>query len=138
MPAPPEVVFDEWLDADAFSEWMCPRPARPRAIDLDPRIGGRLRLDIEEAGRRFYVLGRYLELDRPRRLSFTWSCSTWLNPDLESVVTVQFEPRGDGQTLMTIEHALLPPDLVEQHEAGWERIATQLNSKLLACKIVQA
>lgn len=53
-------------------------------------------------------------------------------------MTVQFEPRGDEQTLMTIEHSLLPPDLVDQHEDGWERTATQLSSKLLAYTSVQA
>jgi uncharacterized protein YndB with AHSA1/START domain len=28
MPAPPSVVFDEWLHPEAMKEWMCPRPVR--------------------------------------------------------------------------------------------------------------
>jgi uncharacterized protein YndB with AHSA1/START domain len=130
LPATPQVVYDEWLNAEALAEWMCPRPARPTRIEVDPRVDGRLRIDIEEAGSRFYVTGTYLVLDRPHRLSFTWSCSTWANPKLESVVTVTLEPHGPAQTLMTIHHALLPPPLVDDHQRGWAQIAKQLAHKL--------
>jgi uncharacterized protein YndB with AHSA1/START domain len=130
LPAPPSIVYAEWLDPDALSDWMCPRPARATSIELDPTIGGRLRIDIEEDGVRFAVTGRYVELDPPRRLSFTWSCSTWPDPTVESIVTVTLDPRGDNETLMTIHHALLPPDLIDQHQTGWVRIAEQLAAKL--------
>jgi uncharacterized protein YndB with AHSA1/START domain len=119
-------VYDEWLDPDALSDWMCPRPARATNIDVDPRIGGRLRIDIVEDGVRFAVTGRYVELDRPRRLSFTWSCTTWPDPSVESLVTVTLESTGNNETLMTIHHALLPPELIDQHQSGWARIAEQL------------
>ena len=128
LPAPPDVVYDEWLDPDALKDWMCPRPARPTAIALDPTVGGALRIDIEEEGVEFFVVGHYLELDRPRRLAFTWSCSTWDDPTHQSVVTVTFEPVDGDRTLMTIEHELLPPPLVLQHEGGWASIAAQLDA----------
>jgi uncharacterized protein YndB with AHSA1/START domain len=115
-------VYDEWLDPEALGEWMCPRPARATSIDLDPTIGGRLRIDIEEEGVEFAVTGRFVELDPPWRLSFTWSCSTWPDPSMESLVTVTLEPCGDNETRMTITHALLPPDLIDQHHSGWARL----------------
>jgi uncharacterized protein YndB with AHSA1/START domain len=130
LPAPPEVVYDEWLDPVALADWMCPRPARCRGIESDPRVGGRLRIDIEEEGAEFYVTGEYLVLDRPGRLSFTWSCSTWPHSGHSSVVTVLLEPREAGQTLMTIWHTLLPPGLADQHARGWEAIAAQLAASL--------
>ncbi len=124
------MVYDEWLDPVALSDWMCPLPARATSIDVEPTVGGRLRIEIEENGVRFVVTGRYVELDRPFRLSFTWSCSTWPDPSVESLVTVTLEPHGDGETLMTIEHALVPPDLIDQHQSGWARIAKQLAAEL--------
>jgi uncharacterized protein YndB with AHSA1/START domain len=132
LPASPAVVFDEWLDPDALADWMCPRPARATNIDLDPTIGGRWRIDIEEDGVRFFVAGCYVQLERPRRLSFTWSCSTWTNPSAESLVTVTLEPRGDTETFMTIRHSLLPPELIDQHQSGWARIAEQFAAELAA------
>jgi uncharacterized protein YndB with AHSA1/START domain len=126
LPARPDEVFDEWLDPVALSEWMCPRPAQATRIELDPRVGGRLRIDIHEAGVQFYVEGRYIELERPRRLRFTWSCSTWTDPSRESVVTVTLEPHDDVDTLMTIRHELLPEEHLANHEQGWTLIAQQL------------
>jgi len=132
LPAAPDIVYDEWLDPGALSDWMCPRPARCRNVTSDPRVGGRIQIDIEDAGVEFRVSGQYLVLDRPRRLSFTWSCSTWPDPSIETVVNVLLEPRGNQQTLMTIEHALLPPGLVDQHERGWTAIAGQFAGELAA------
>jgi uncharacterized protein YndB with AHSA1/START domain len=93
LPATPDVVYDEWLDPAALADWMCPRPARCRNVASEPRVGGSLRIDIEDGGTEFSVSGQYLVLDRPRRLSFTWSCSTWPDPSVKSVVTVLLEPR---------------------------------------------
>jgi uncharacterized protein YndB with AHSA1/START domain len=70
-----------------------------------PAVSGRLRIDIEDGGTQFWVSGEYLVLDRPSRLSFSWSCST-------------------------IEHTLLPPGLVGQHERGCTAIAQQLADEL--------
>ena len=130
VPASPAVIYDEWLDPAALSDWMCPLPARATSIDVEPTVGGRLRIEIEENGVCFVVTGRYVELDRPLRLCFTWSCSTWPDPSLKSLVTVTLEPHGDGETLMTIQHTLLPPDLIDQHQSGWSRIAEQLAAEL--------
>lgn len=130
MPAPPEVVYDEWLDPEALSEWMCPRPARPTAIECDARVGGRYRFDIDDEGTPMTVTGRYLELRRPALLRFTWWCSTWEATDPESVVTVTFDPYGDDATLMTIEHTRLRPDRCARHERGWTLVAEQLAAVL--------
>ena len=132
LPASPDAVYDEWLDPAALMDWMCPRPARCRNVELDPRVGGRLRIDISDSGAEFWVSGEYLVLDRPRRLSFSWSCSTWPDPSLASVVHVFLEPRENEQTLMTIEHTLLPPGLAGQHLRGWAAIADQLADELAA------
>jgi uncharacterized protein YndB with AHSA1/START domain len=48
LPAPPHVVFDEWLDPVGMTEWMCPRPAGPHrrgweaiAVQLGEALSGR-------------------------------------------------------------------------------------------------
>jgi uncharacterized protein YndB with AHSA1/START domain len=124
------VIYDQWLDPEAVKDWMCPRLARATSIDLQSHLGGRFRLDIEESGVAFSVTGTYLELDRPRRLSFTWSCSTWPDPDLETVVTVTLAPCGAAATEMTIRHTRLPPELRVDHDHGWTLIAEQLDRAL--------
>lgn len=130
LPVPPEVVFDEWTDAARLAEWMCPRPARCLNVEADPRIGGTVAFEVEEAGTTFRVSGNYLTLERPHRVAFTWSCSTWPDPAIQSVVTVTIEPDGAEGSVMTIEHRLLPPDLLQRHAQGWAIITTQLESRL--------
>ena len=130
LPAPPDVVYREWIDPDALADWMCPRPARATKIELDARIGGRLQIDIDDGATQFVVSGRYIDLDPPNRLGFTWSCSTWPDPQLESVVAVTLEPHGRAQTLMTIHHTLLPPGSIADHQEGWTQVAEQLDDAL--------
>jgi uncharacterized protein YndB with AHSA1/START domain len=88
-------------------------------------VGGAYRLDIDDSGAPMTVTGRYLELERPQRISFTWYCSTWDPASPDSVVTVTFDPHGPEETLMTIEHTHLRPDLVDRHRNGWVLIAEQ-------------
>jgi len=130
LPAPPDIVYDEWLDPVGMLEWMCPRPARAVKISLEPSVGGSLRIDIEDSGSSLYVTGHYLELDRPRRLRFTWSCSDWADPSAQSVVTVTLEEHGPAETMMTIEHEQLPPDQVDGHQRGWAAVSAQLGEAL--------
>ena len=126
LPAPPDIVYDEWLDPVGMLEWMCPRPARAVKISLEPSVGGPLRIDIEDSGFSLYVTGMFVELDRPRRLRFTWSCSAWADPSVQSLVTVTLEDHGAGETMMTIEHEQLPPEEADSHRSGWQAIANQL------------
>ena len=130
LPAPPDVVFDEWLDPAGMTEWMCPRPARAVKIVLDPSVGGLLHIDIEDSGTSVYVTGQFIELDRPRRLRFSWSCSAWADPSVQSEVTVILEDHGADQTLMTIEHEQLPPEQTAGHGRGWGTIAAQLGDAI--------
>jgi uncharacterized protein YndB with AHSA1/START domain len=96
-------------------------------------VGGQIRIDIDDQGFELTVTGEYRRLDRPRRLSFTWFCSTWDPEDGDSLVTVDLEPQGDGNTLMTIRHVRLPPSAVEGHRGGWTLIADQLATRLDSC-----
>ena len=130
LPAPPHVVFDEWLDPEGMTEWMCPRPARAVKIALEPVVGGALRIDIDDRPASLYVTGRFIELDRPRRLRFTWSCSDWEDPSVQSLVTVTLEDHGGDETMMTIEHEQLPPEEVDSHQHGWGTIAVQLGGAI--------
>ncbi|HZA10658.1 SRPBCC family protein [Mycobacterium sp.] len=132
MPAPPDVVFDQWLDPESLTEWMCPRPVRCVAVTLDARVGGELRFDIDDSGTPVQMTGRFLEIERPHRLRFTWRLSTWPDPTVDSVVAVAFEPVDSDKTLMAIEHSLLPRDEVDEHQTGWAQTCDQLAAVLSA------
>jgi uncharacterized protein YndB with AHSA1/START domain len=126
MPAAPDVVFDQWLDPESLAEWMCPRPVRCVAITVEPRVEGRVRFDVDDSGTSVLITGRFLAIERPHLLRFTWSNSNWADPTVVSVVNVAFEPLGDDETLMSIEHSLLPPDKFDEFQNGWVGVCDQL------------
>jgi hypothetical protein len=121
---------------------VCPERPHPVALPgqrpysswrrTQPSVGGLLRIDIEDGGSSLYVTGRYVELDRPRRLRFTWSCSDWADPTVQSVVTVTLEGHGPDETMMTIEHEQLPAGERDDHRDGWTAISAQLGKALVA------
>ena len=130
LSAPCDVVYDEWLSAESLTEWMCPRPARLRDVELDPVVRGSYRFDIVEDGKPMIVVGTYLTLDRPHTIRFTWSCSTWADPTQQSIVTVRLRPLGENETHLTIRHELLPAGTLVDHLEGWQLIAEQLAESL--------
>ncbi|AKK25866.1 SRPBCC domain-containing protein [Mycobacterium sp. EPa45] len=134
MPASPQVVFDEWLDPEALQEWMCPDPVRVVDVTVEARVGGTVRFDVDDSGTRVLISGQFLTIDRPRLLRFTWSNSNWADPTRASIVNVTFEPVGAGETLMSIEHSLLPTSEFESFHNGWiatfEQLAGRLESRV--------
>jgi uncharacterized protein YndB with AHSA1/START domain len=131
MPAAPDVVFDAWLDRESLQDWMCPRPVRVVDVTVEPHVGGVVRIDVnDEEGARVLISGQFLTIDRPRLLRFTWSNSNWPDPTVESVVEVAFESVGDDETLMSIEHSLLPPSEFQSFDGGWTKTCDQLAATL--------
>ena len=119
-----ERVFDAWLDPDRVWQWMrvCAerQPARGETvrIDIDPRVGGTFTFVDRRDGVEVAHTGQYLEIDRPRRLVFTWGIPQF-SPDADRV-TVDILPDGEGCALtLTTE---MSPDWAEyatRAAEGW-------------------
>jgi uncharacterized protein YndB with AHSA1/START domain len=103
--APPEVVFDAFVDPDAQKELYddVTDPTWIVESELDLRVGGTWTIVFGKAGKEPYrETNRFSEVDRPRRIVFD---STLFmvddGRDVETTVTVTFEDR-DGKTFLTI------------------------------------
>lgn len=126
--AAPERVYDAWLDPTTVRAWMSAAlkdmglSGEIGRIDIEPRIGGKFFFsDIREAGEAKHW-GTYLELDRPRRIVFTWIVDASQESD-PSKVTITIAPDGDG-CIATIVHEMAPEwaSYVEKVEGGWSRM----------------
>jgi len=95
--------------------------------DIDARPGGRFTIVDRRDGRDIEHVGAYLEIDRPRRLVFTFAVPQ-LDPT-ETTVMVEIEPDGDGCRL-TLTHTDVPPEWVEQDREGWTMILGALEAAL--------
>tara|TARA_B110000858_G_scaffold115070_1_gene131531 strand:+ start:50524 stop:51030 length:507 start_codon:yes stop_codon:yes gene_type:complete len=73
--APAEKIFDRWLIPTFVGSWMFgSHIGNEKVIDLqnEVRPGGSYNYRIKRNGKEFLHDGEYLEIDRPKRLSFSW------------------------------------------------------------------
>jgi len=118
--ASPAEAYAAWVDPAVLATFIAPQGTA--TVDVDPRVGGRLRIVMTFPDRTTEIEGEYLVLDPPHRLGFSWHP---LRAGFQSVVTVTFEPHADG-TRMTITHTRLPGEWLQSYDRGWGLIAGQL------------
>jgi uncharacterized protein YndB with AHSA1/START domain len=121
LKATPDRVFDAWTKAEQIARWFGPSPAFGcETPEFDCRVGGayRLRL-IAPDGDVYCVFGKYLELDRPNKLAFTWQWEESSFDTGESQVSMEFIPDEDGTRLVIIHDRLASLDSRDQHGNGW-------------------
>ena len=133
--APPERVFDAWIDPEQISKWLGPRTMvqGAKTLVLEPRVGGRYRIQMLAPGTETRAAnptagGIYKEIVRPSRLVFTWM---WEYEQQETLVTITFKAVGK-QTEMTFVHEnFANEERREGHNKGWAMSFDQL-AELLA------
>jgi uncharacterized protein YndB with AHSA1/START domain len=110
--ASPETVFAYFTDPERYVEWM------GSAATLDPVPGGVYRVHMRDG---VQAVGRFLEVDPPHRLVFSWGWDgAFAVPPGSTRVVVTFTPE-DGGTRVRLRHHGLPDEQERgQHGGGWE------------------
>lgn len=135
---PPERVWDAVLDPAMIARFMFGPLLRKETIlhiETDVRVGGLFSYKVNRPtpeGGTIDIdhVGRFIELDRPRRIAFTWAIA----PDIDgSTVTIDIVPAVTGCTL-TLTHALAPEwaDYADRAQASWAKMLDVLDSLLSA------
>jgi uncharacterized protein YndB with AHSA1/START domain len=89
IPAPAESVFDVWMDPKSpGGPWF----GAERSI-IQPQVDGFFYFAVKHEGRMWAHYGRFLAIERPRRVEYTWMSEA--TKGAESVVEVTFEPSGN-------------------------------------------
>ncbi len=91
---PRERVFDAWLSPECMARFLAAGDSHAAAVDVDPRVGGAFRIVMASARGSHDHCGRYLEIDRPARLRFTWASPTTNAAETEVTVTFDTTPEG--------------------------------------------
>jgi uncharacterized protein YndB with AHSA1/START domain len=123
--APPERVFDAFLDPKVAGRFLF-ATASGEMIEaaVEPRVGGRFaftdrRPDMGDVRH----VGEYLEIDRPRRLKFSFGVPQF-DPAM-TTVTVEIVPVGRGCEL-TLTHEGVGAEWREGTSEGWAKILAGL------------
>jgi uncharacterized protein YndB with AHSA1/START domain len=125
----PERVFDAWLDPAIARRFLFATPTGEMVVcAIDARVGGRFDLTERrpDMGEVKHV-GEYLEIDRPRRLVFTFGV-----PQFDPAMTrVEIEIRPDGAgCVLTLTHRDVGEDWKDGTKDGWTRILASLEPAL--------
>lgn len=99
LPVEAETAYDAWIDANQLVQWLS------HWAEMTVSEGESFEIGWE--GYEETWSGTYLEVDRPRTLSFTWLPPAAVFPvgAYETRVTLTFEDAEGGGTLMTLEHS---------------------------------
>jgi uncharacterized protein YndB with AHSA1/START domain len=119
--ASPERVFDAFLDVTVARRFLfATATGEMITAEADPRVGGGFTFTERrpEMGEVRHV-GEYLEIDRPRRLVFTFGVPQF-DPGM-TTVAIDIAPDGDGCRLTLTNHGV-PPEYLEGNREGWSRI----------------
>jgi uncharacterized protein YndB with AHSA1/START domain len=119
-----EEIFATWTDPEKMREWLCPAGATIPLIEVDLRVGGVFRIDMQSERGTYPHTGKYREIIRPEKLVFTWSSIN--TGHKETLVTVEMIQHGQ-QTELVLTHENLPDQQAqEMHAMGWNSILDRL------------
>jgi uncharacterized protein YndB with AHSA1/START domain len=125
-----ERVFDAWLDAKFAAKWLFATSTGEMVrAEIEPRVGGTFTFVDRRDGEDVLHTGTYLEIDRPRRLVFTFGIPAFsANFDR---VRIDIAPLASGCEL-TLTHEMKPEfaEYRERTEAGWTKILAGLDQLL--------
>ncbi|MEZ5924454.1 MAG: SRPBCC domain-containing protein [Hyphomicrobiaceae bacterium] len=125
----PEAVYDAWLDRDALGRWLFRTPGGALAsAEVDPRRGGDFTIVETRGNSQAPHFGRYVTLERPRSLAFTFAVDRTQAP---SNVKIALTPLHQG-TVLTVQHEVEArwAEYAPMILAGWSRMLASLSAHL--------
>src|SRR3979490_1258790 len=115
-----ERVFDAWLDPRTAGRWLfATATGQMVRVEIDARIGGRFIFVDRRDGEDVEHCGEYLDIDRPRRLVFTFGVPKYSTETTR--VCIDIVPRETGCEL-TLTHEGVLPEYAERTQGGWTEI----------------
>ena len=124
---PAERVFDAWLDPARASKFLFATPTGKMVrAEIDARVGGAFNFTRRDNDDTEHV-GTYLEIDRPRRLVFTFSVPRY--SPVVTRVSIDIKPQGAGCEL-TLTHEGVLPEWLDKTREGWGMILDGLAKAL--------
>jgi uncharacterized protein YndB with AHSA1/START domain len=132
LPVPPARVFAAFLDPEGFRGWWGPAGFTVPALQFDVAEGRDYRIDMQPPeGDVFHIRGRFVAVEPPRRLEFTFVYEEPDPDDQETLVTLTFEPQDPG-TRLVLDHGPFKTESRRQlHRIGWTETLERLERSLL-------
>ncbi len=129
--APPERVFNAWLQREEWQAWIGPEGVDCEVPLLEPHVGGKYRLNMHLSdGGLIQVTGIFQTIDPPNKLVFTWG--RYGDASNSSVVTLIFKAKGEMTELTLVHEGLGTVANRDGHGKGWNSALNKLVAYLVA------
>ena len=137
-------VFDAWLTPHLAARFLFrTRTGNVMFCDIQPEVGGgftitdrRPAADGDESVFDVVHIGKYLEIERPRRIVFDLSVGTY---EENSRVTVDIAPLGPNASELTLTHDLgassIARAMEEPTRKGWVNMLAMMERELFPRRI---
>lgn len=127
-------VFKAWTKLELMKKWLFTTESTNQIARNDFRVGGVWEIVDRREGEEYRATGKYLEIDAPHRLGFTFEMPQF--NDLQDQIIVWISPVGDACE-MTFKQEIIVPheeswsdddienamkEYSEQSEEGWNRM----------------
>ncbi|NOY72475.1 MAG: SRPBCC domain-containing protein [Gammaproteobacteria bacterium] len=124
--APIGKVFDAWLNPEILSQFILPMPGMPQPqTETDACEGGGFTIIMQVGDDKIPHTGKYLEINRPHKLVFTWSSPFSTDG---SIVTLKFSELKENKTNIELTHVkFIDEESRSNHEGGWSNVLDKLN-----------
>ncbi|NBB16254.1 SRPBCC domain-containing protein [Caulobacter sp. SLTY] len=123
--ASPERVFDAWLDPEKAGHFLFATPGgRMTRVEIDPVVGGGFTITEQRGEVEAEHVGRYLEIDRPRRLVFEFGVPAYSSE--MGRVEIDIAPLEAGCRLTLT--AWVDPEYADRTEQDWTKILAGLET----------
>ena len=144
--APAERVFDAWLTPNQASRFLFrTRTGNVMQCEIQPEVGGgftvtdrRPAADGDESVFDVVHLGKYVEIERPRRLVFDFSVLTYGSEE-STRVTVEVQPLGPNACELNLTHDMGESGtarmMEEPSRIGWANMLAMLERELFPRRI---
>ena len=127
LPAPRELVFRMNAEPDLLAQWWGPKGFTAPSVELDVRVGGRYRIEMQPPdGDRFVLSGEFREVDHDSRLAYTFRWEPPDPDDRETVVVVSLQDRGGSTALAVDQEPFATEARRALHEQGWNESLDRL------------
>ncbi len=138
--APPERVFQAFLDPELIRRWIAPDELTVDRVAVDPRVGGKLEVwhsrNGESSGK---FEGQFVKIDPPRELVYRWAF-VGTEPEkgeyFDTLVTVRISAEPRRRSRIRIVHERLEelrrgaPEIHVRLRPGWDRCLAKLDEAL--------
>jgi uncharacterized protein YndB with AHSA1/START domain len=136
LTASAERVFDAWLDPKSAGRWLfATATGQMVRVEIDARVGGQFIFVDRREGQDIEHCGEYVEIDRPRRLVFTFGVPKYSSETTRVIIDIL--PRDTGCEL-TLTHEGVLPEYADRTERGWTDILGRLATNFVQKSAVLA